>query len=172
MSFLKQKMKPLKITAEQVNALLAKLGSDKEETWKPAFEELEYFDPRLAIDLETLMANVTETPARQRMVEVLSGRAAGSLASKKVELSPLGNGNGFNFRAEGSWWAEHQISRINSTAWGNRRDKWTRAVRAIILLEHIGSADAIVIVNVMAAGHPDAQPTKVAKEALDRLLGK
>src|SRR4029077_14324847 len=105
---------------------IGKLGSDKEEIWKPVFEELEYFDPRLAIGLETLMAKVTDSPARQRMVEVLSGRLAGSLAGKQIELSKAGTG--FNFRAEGSWWAENDVSRINSTNWGNRRNKWIRSV--------------------------------------------
>ena len=69
--FLKGKMKPLKIDPKQLNELIDQLGSDKQEIWKPAFEELEYFDPRLAIDLQTLMANVTESPARQRMVAVI-----------------------------------------------------------------------------------------------------
>jgi hypothetical protein len=72
-AFLKNKMKPLKLDAEQARALIDWLGSDNEETWKGAFEELEYFDPRLAIDLETLMAEVTKAPARQRLVEVMSG---------------------------------------------------------------------------------------------------
>ena len=67
-AFLKEHLKPLKITAERVQTLLANLGSEKEETWKTAYEELEYSDPRLAIDLETLMADVTTSPARQRMV--------------------------------------------------------------------------------------------------------
>jgi hypothetical protein len=170
-AFLNNKMKPLKITPEQVIDLIGKLGSDKEEIWKPAFEELEYFDPRLAIGLEALMAKVTDSPARQRMVEVLSGRLAGSLAGKQIGLSPAGTG--FNFRSEeGSWWAENDVSRINSTNWGNRRYKWIRSVRAIVLLEHIGSPDAIAILHSMATGHPEAQPTRAAKEAVKRTTGK
>src|SRR5262249_17606960 len=47
--FLKGKMKPLKITAGEVRALLLKLGNQNEKVWRPAFEELEYLDPRLAI---------------------------------------------------------------------------------------------------------------------------
>jgi hypothetical protein len=76
-AFLKDRMKPLKITAAEVRALLLKLGNANEKVWKPAFEELEYFDPRLAFDLETLMDRYKEAPGRQRMVEVMSGYEAG-----------------------------------------------------------------------------------------------
>ena len=173
-AFLKGKLKPLKISAAEVRALLLKLGNENEKVWKPAREELEYFDPRLAIDLEALMDRYKESPLRQRMVEVLSDRAAGQLAGKDVSLMGVGRGDGFNFLAQpnfGSWWAEHKVERINGARGGNLKKKWTRAVRAILLLEHIGTPDAVAILKDMAAGHPDAQPTKVAGEALVRLGG-
>jgi hypothetical protein len=170
-AFLKKKMLSLKIEPARVRTLLVNLGSDQEVTWKAAFEELEYFDPRLAIDLETVMNEITESPARQRLVEVLSGRNAGSLAGKQITLRRLGNGNGYNFFAEGSWWAEHQVARLNANSWGNTRKKWTRAVRAIVLLEHIGTPDAVSILQSMRSGHPDAQPTRAARESLERIVG-
>ncbi len=169
--FLKKKLKPLTISSGQVKALLLKLGSSNEALWKPAFEELDYFDPRLAIDLETLMDRYTEYPARQRLVEILSGRDAGSLKDREdLKIRPVGTG--FNFsgktaRGVGSWWAEHRVERINSgNARGDFKKKWTRAVRAIVLLEHIRTPDAVAILRDMAGGHPDAYPTKVAKEAV------
>lgn len=166
--FLKGKMRPLKISAAEVRALLLKLGNQNEKVWKPAFEELEYFDPRLAIDLETLMDRYKEAPARQRMVEVLSGREAGWLGDQEVKLSSSRDGT-FNFTSpKFSWWAEHKIEYINR-GWRGPKKKWTRALRAIVLLEHIGTADAVAILKDMATGHPDAQPTKVARDALKRL---
>jgi tetratricopeptide (TPR) repeat protein len=169
--FLKTRLRPLKITTDRVQTLLVNLGSDNEETWKPAYEELEYFDPRLAIDLATLMNDVTTSPARQRLVEVLSQRAMGSLADKDVTIRQVGGGSGYNFfDGRGSWWAEHQVERINIG--GNPKRKWTQAVRAIILLEHIGTPEAVAILRDMATGHPEAQPTKLAVEALDRLASK
>ena len=54
----------------------------------------------------------------------------------------------------------------------NTKKKWTRAVRAIVLLEHIGSPDAEAILKEMATGHPDAHPTKVAREALKTLAAR
>ena len=128
-AFLKDKLKPLLLEPTRLSELIAKLGSAKEEDWKPAFEELEYFDPRLAADLQTLMTNVPEAPTRQRLVSVLSSRPANLYIGKEVTISAVGN-DGFNFRSEnGSWWAEHKVSRIN--AYQKEKKKWNRAVRAI-----------------------------------------
>jgi hypothetical protein len=165
-AFFKPRMKPLKIEADDVRALIAKLDSGEESTWKPAFEELEYFDPRLAIGLEDLMKEFTQTPARTRLVEVLSGRTADSLKGKNVQLRQHGNPGDefFNFFADnGSWWAEARVSRLSATGWGNPKKKWTRANRAIILLEHINTPEAIAVIKRMALGHPDAEPTRVAR---------
>jgi hypothetical protein len=168
-AFLKGKLKPLMITTERVQTLLVNLGSENEETWKAAYEELEYFDPRLAIDLPTLMNDVTTAPARQRMVEIMSQRPVGSLDGKEVTLRPLGSSDGYNFfDGRGSWWAEHRVERLNA-GFGNMKKKWTQAVRALVLLEHIGSPAAKAILRDMASGHADAQPTKQASEALKRL---
>jgi RNA polymerase sigma factor (sigma-70 family) len=165
-AYFKKKMQPLKIDAARVRSLLTKLASDKEEVWKPAFDEFEYLDPRLAIDLETLMKEVTEAPARQRMVEVLSGHKAGALEGMDVNIRELDNGEGFNFfSGRGSWWAEHKVERINATPWPTRKS-WVRAVRAIVLLEHISTPQAVAILRDLAAGHADAQPTRAAREAL------
>jgi len=171
-AFLKDRIKPLLLDSVRLKAYLLRLGSSNEALWKQAFEDLEYYDPRLAMDLPTLMDKVTETPARQRMVEVLSSRNAGSLKDKKVDLRKVGN-EGYNFfDGRGSWWAEHKVSRINTYDWDSPKKKWTRAVRAIVLLEHIGTPDAVAILKDMATGHPEAQPTRVAKESLERLASK
>jgi formylglycine-generating enzyme required for sulfatase activity len=165
-AFLRKKMRPLKIDAGQVKTLLLKLGSDKEEVWKPAFEELEYLDPRLAIDIETLMKDVTDSPARQRMVELLVGAPAGSLQGKQIILRSVGPDMFNLFDGHGSWGVEHHVSRLKSEFWNDPKTKWSRALLAMMLLEHIGTSDALGILKEMATGHPDAQPTMVAKEIL------
>ncbi|QJW93665.1 hypothetical protein [Frigoriglobus tundricola] len=171
-----KRLPPLKIDAPRMRGLLADLGSEKEETWTAATEELEYFDPRLAIDLPALMDAVTERVPRARLVALLSGdRSADRLLKSDlpITLSRNGGKNGqeefFNFRQEESWWAEHRVDGINVGIWGNRRKYWTRAVRAAVLLEHIGSPEAVAVLRNLATGHPDAQPTKVAKEVLARM---
>jgi hypothetical protein len=170
-TFLKDKLKPLTISSGEVKRLLLKLNSADEKLWKSAFEELEYFDPRLAIELPDLMERVTESPARQRLAELLSERDAGSLAGMEVKLRKFGGG--FNFSSSNrSWWAESKVSAINTVPWSTTKRKWTRANRAIVLLEHLRSPVAISILKEMATGHPEAQPTKVAKQALERIAGK
>jgi hypothetical protein len=88
-------------------------------------------------------------------------------------LRQLAKDDGYNFHAQGSWWAEHRIERLNMNGnWGNPKKKWTRAVRAIALLEQVNSPDAVALLRALAEGHPDAQPTKEAKAALNRFAAQ
>jgi hypothetical protein len=174
----RERLKPLTIDEKRVRALLADLGSEREATWKAAVEELEYFDPRLALDLPTVVDAVPDWTPRARLVAVLSGdRPAARLLEGKGPITLERHGGQtepvyYNFRQDGgSWWAEHRVERLNVGTWGNRRKYWTRAVRAVVLLEHVGSPEAVAVLKDLATGHPDAQPTKVAKEALGRLGG-
>jgi hypothetical protein len=165
--FLKEKLQPLRLDASQCRRLLKELGSPDEKVWKSAWEKLDYFDPRLAIDLKTLMDEVTEVPARTRMVELCSGKHADSLAGEDVGLRASGDG-AFNFFAQGSWWAEHRVERIDKPAWQPKM-AWTRAARGVAILEQIGTQEAVKVLQQLASGHPDAFPTKAAKESLMRL---
>jgi hypothetical protein len=167
--FLKGKLQPLELDADECRRLLKELGSSDEKVWKAAWDELDYLDPRLAIDLKTLMDEVTDVPARTRMVELCSQRKADSLAGKNVIIRPVGN-DGFNFfDGRGSWWVEHRVDRIGAYA-GERKNAWRRAIRAVAILEQINTAEAVKVLKQLAEGHPDAQPTKAAKESLARLL--
>lgn len=166
--FLKEKLPPLRLDADECRRLLKDLGSKDEKVWKPARETLDYLDPRLAIELEKLMEEVTENPARSRMVELCSERPADSLDGKDVSLRAVG-ADGFNFfDGRGSWWAEHRIERIGASSW-TRKMAWTRAARAIAILEQINTPDSVSILKRLALGNPDAQPTKAARASLKRL---
>jgi hypothetical protein len=166
--FLKAKLRPLKLDADRCKQLLKDLGSKDEKVWKAAWDELDYRDPRLAIDLQTLMKDVSETPARTRMVELCIQLEADSLTGKDVQIKPVGD-DGFNFTADnGSYWAEHRIDRIGKPPWAPKMS-WSRAARGVAILEQIGSAEAVKVLEQMADGHPDAFPTKAAKESLKRL---
>jgi len=174
-AILANRMRPLKIDADRVKTLFTALNSDKEDVWKPAFEELDYFDPRLAIDIENLMNEVNAAPARQRLVALLSGSKPEINEGKQIQLRGSGEGDKkfFNFFDErGSWWAEHLVGRLNTSGRGNVRKKWTRATRAIALLEHIGTPEAVAVLKNMSSGHADAHPTKEAKESLIRIWAK
>ena len=106
------------------------------------------------------------------MVEIMSGLPAGSLKTQEVNLIPA-RGD-FHFRSksdQGIWegWAAHRVDRIASSSWDHTKKKWTRAVRVMVLLEYLGNPGAKDILKDMNTGHPDAYPTKVAKEALKGL---
>jgi hypothetical protein len=165
--FLKEKLQPLKLDADKCRQLLKELGSEDEKVWKAAWEKLDYLDPRLAIDLKTLMDEVTAVPARTRLVELCSQRKADSLAGKVVILKPVRDAFNFN-DGRYSWLAEHRVERIDSNIW-NRKMAWTRAARAVAILEQIDTQEAVKVLQQLASGHPDALPTKSAKEGLARL---
>ena len=165
----KKQLVPLTLSELQAAALVEDLGSEDEAVWRPAFEKLQYLDPRLAIGLEPLMEGVTDPPlARTRLVEVLCDYSADSLRGKDVRQRRTGGGE-HNFTADnGSWWAEKSVARLGAGEIAPKK-KWTRAVRAIVVLEHIGTPEAIAILKDLAGGHADAGPTKAAQEALERV---
>ncbi|HEY1684190.1 MAG TPA: hypothetical protein VGG19_05480 [Tepidisphaeraceae bacterium] len=165
-AFFKHKLRPLIVDADVVEALLTQLGSDKPTEWKKAFDDLQYFDPRLAIDLPTLMDQVKDAPARQRVAELVIGLPPDALAGKTVQLSKIGSGEWYNIYVPNkggkggvSYAAQGDLSQLTNQA-------WTRAIRAEVLLEHIHTPEALAIIQNMADGHPKAQPTVVAKEIL------
>jgi hypothetical protein len=164
MALFKERLKPLNLSADEARALIADLGSDDEAVWKPAFEKLQYFDPRLAIDLPTLMNETNDQTTRTRLVDILCDVPADTYAGKSIQLRKLGKSEeAYNFHHnESSWWAEAKIARLQKHA-------WNRAMRAIVLLEHWATPEAIALLKDLASGNPDAAPTKAAKEALENL---
>lgn len=168
-AFFKTTMKPLIIEEETVKKRIADLASDDEKVWKPAFETFEYFDPRLAVNLQAAFDESTPGLGRQRLVAVMGDTKADQFVGKDVQLRVTGD-DSFNFFADnGSWWAECKVSRLAAANFWTPKRQWTRAERAIVLLEHIGTPEAIDVLKSMATGHAEASPTKTAKEALKRL---
>ncbi len=169
--FLKGKLRPLKLEEKRCKDLLKDLGDDDEKIWKAAWDELDYLDPRLATDLQSLMNDVTEKPSRTRMVELFGDLKADSMAGKDIKLRNLG-ADGFNFTADNvSYWAEHRIDQIGAASWNPKRS-WTRAARGVAILEQLGTPQAVKALEQLAEGHADASPTKAAKESLERLKKK
>ena len=169
--FLQAKLRPLKLDEKRCKELLKELGDEDEKKWKAARDELDYLDPRLAIDLQTLMNDNTENPSRSRMVELCSERKADELAGQQIKIRPVG-ADGFNFSSNGgSWWAEHKIERIGGHFWNPKRS-WVRAARGAVILEQIGSPEAVKALEQLAEGHAEAFPTKAAKASLERLKKK
>ena len=167
-AFFAERLKPLSISVEEVKSLIADLQSEDPNIWKPAFEKMQYFDPRLAIDLSTLMNDNVKPRSRNRLVAILCSQTTDVYAGKTVKLQFTGDG--YNFVSDiTSWWAERRIERLGNSLEENTKPQWTRASRAIVLLEHIASPEAVAILRDMSTGHPDAKPTKVAVDALERV---
>ena len=168
---IKSKMRPLKLDADACNDLIKQLGSDDEETWRAAWNELDYLDPRLAIDLQVLMNTVKENPAHSRLVEVMSQQKISSLSGETITLRSIGK-EGYNFFSKDrSWWAEHRVERIGGTLWTTKK-AWIPCFRAIAVLQELGTPDALAILEDFATGHTDAAPTKAAFTAVKALKAK
>jgi hypothetical protein len=173
-AFLKEHLKPLKMDQKDLDELLQSLGSDDEKVWKPAFEQLEYFDPRLTEDLATLMQNATEPVGRNHLVEILSGYPPGIIKNSTITLQHPRHSSVFQFKSEGEfspkvWLVEDTVSKLDSDVSQIHLRKWTRADRAIVLLQHIGTPAAFSILKSMATGNPDARPTIIARVAVESL---
>ena len=169
-AFLKNAMKPLVIDEIAVKKRIEELASEDEKVWKPAFETFEYFDPRLAMTLIAAFDESKPGLGRQRLVAAMGDVKADSYEGDDVQLRSTGADDAYNFSSKGgSWWAEARVNRLAKSTWGTNKRLWTRAERAIVLLEHIGTPDAILVLKNMGTGHAEAAPTVAAKESLKRL---
>lgn len=172
--YLKTKLHPLRLTKERAAQLLADLGGDDEKAAQAAFLELTYFDPRLALGDQELRVALFDPVARR------DKPGARKLAAVLLEL-PIDGLSGEKWH----WYSpDNKVYRFNcgeavlnrDTAISveligtvGRKASWTRATRAMVVLEYIGTSKALAIIDDMASGHPDAPPTKAAKLAGERM---
>ncbi len=166
--YLKGKLRPFKLTKERANKLLADLGGVDEKVAKQAFEEFNYFDPRLALGEQELRDALLEKPASRMLGAVLCDLPIDGLSGEKWH-----------------WYSpDHRVYRFNCGEAVCNRDaaiavdlvgtvgpkaSWVRATRAVVVLEFVGTPEARALLAVMATGHPDAAPTKAAKRAVERI---
>lgn len=166
--YLKEKLRPLKLSKERAKQLLVDLGSDDEKTMQAAFDEFLYFDPRLAWGDEELREALLDRPASRRMGAILLDLPADALLREEWHWnSPDNKVYRFNHGEE----IQDRDVAIEVAGIGTqgRKRSWDRAVRAIALLEQLGTREAVGILKDVATGHPDAAPTKAAKVVLQRM---
>lgn len=176
----KKNLRPLKTDKAEIKKLIADLASDKEEVWKSAFETLNYLDPVLVFSPEEAMDELKAVPeppgriAAARLAAVLTRSPDPAPFQKNAITIRKPNDRGqwsivlYEVR-EGSY-LPHPINYAMETQVKEiRRPSWIRATRVVVILEHIGTPEALAILKDMATGHPDALPTGAAKEAVKRL---
>ncbi len=170
-AYFRTKLRPLTLTEKRCRQLIKDLVSDDEVVAKAARDEFDYFDPRLAIDLVTLMDEYKTNPERVRLVETVGGSPIGSRKNDTIEFRSIGNKpdgsvEGYNFASNrSSWWAEHHVKNIGIRH--DNKSQWRRAVHALVILDEIGSPLATKLIEEMTTGHPEALPTVTAKKILE-----
>jgi hypothetical protein len=172
-----KKLEPLKADKADVKKWIADLGSEKQEVWEAAVAKLGHFDPRLAMDPQEAFAEATTPAAKQRLVAILLAphdlerlNSAGLQLSEVTSQSARGSrtfwlnafDGGRRIGATQTYPLAHRVSDV-------RRPTWTRDVRAVVILERTGTAEAQAVLKRVAEGHPDALVTQTAKSALARL---
>jgi hypothetical protein len=169
-AFLKANLPPVKADPQRVTQLIEDLDSNQFAVRQRASEQLEYLGKYVQADLEKAMAGAGAE--KQQRIQQLLDRLPKSTKDAKP---PQGGVNNV------------QVTVIN----GQRRvlingvpangmpagptppagpsPYWVRAVRAIAILEDIGTPEARQMIEALAQGEAEALPTEQAKAALTRL---
>ncbi len=184
-------LKPLKTDKAEVKKWIADLGSEKEAEWKPAYVALDYYEPVLVMPPDEAWAEARSHRAQHRLAALLTGQPSvmgviDPVRENPSDLNVVRRGDGFRVviwsenpfrkpfdppaRGPGRGAGDKEASEypVATRVTDVRRPAWVRAVRAIVILDHIGTPDALAILKEMAGGHPDAPPTVLAKEAVAR----
>jgi hypothetical protein len=170
-SFLRERLRPVKADPRRVSQLIAQLDNEAFDKREAAQQELAYLGKYVKADLQKAVQSKGSVELVQRAQRLL----------KQLEETPtpaaapvLPNG------------AAVSVSNVNGvteiTVNGKPLDltprvivkrgplpTWQRAMRAAAVLEHIGTPEARKVLELLAAGESDALPTRAAKEALKRL---
>jgi len=172
--YLKAKLRPLKLDKQRAKLLIAELGSQNEKMARTAFEELKYFDPRLALTDKELRKALLDGPESCRLGAILADLPMTALVLGTWHwYSPDNQVYRISYtervgNRDVSWEWKIAITVANIGKFG-RNPNWVRATRAIAVLEDVGSDEATAILKDMATGHPDASPTKAVKAVLQRM---
>jgi RNA polymerase sigma factor (sigma-70 family) len=189
-AFFKKQLKPLKTDKASVAKWIAALDSDKEDVWRPAYVAMDHFDPVLVMTPREAWGEAKGHRARHRLAALMTGRPEVMYVPDPVRMDDgdmqlverdggywivvrnlaipkdRPNGSGFLPQPAKKEAREYPVAPRHEHV---RRPTWTQLTRAVVILEHIGTPDALALLKEIAAGHPDAHPTQTAKEAVEKL---
>lgn len=178
--FLAGKLRPIRITREEVVELVTELSSDDQTTWQAASQKLTYYDPRLAMGLDELFAldAAQEFPARERLAKVFLGSIdiPDCAPNSKYTAVTLEKDDRQRSGVPGDSYilsvfidGENALGLIVPGSLRDQKfvkDEWFRTMRALAVLESLGTAEATAIIEACSSGHPDAPPTTFAQQIL------
>jgi hypothetical protein len=166
LDLLKREMRPLKLDEKRFKELLSDLGGEDEKLALAARQEFEYFHPLLAGDVDKLSAAAPDGLARTRLFEILClERPFDSYRGQKLILQE--QDGAFSLESKGQW-----TGGVSQRVLHLHPAQWARLSVGIALLEQIGTPEAVKVLEGMAGGHKEAQPTQDAKFVLERLKKK
>jgi hypothetical protein len=166
-------LQAVKVVPERIAKLIQQLDGDSFEEREKATEELEYFGKYIKKDLEKAAADSSKPEGRRRAQQLLERIPPEETASKPAGGGPLRGGSVSvsNIGGKATIMIDGKVVDLTPKApapTGPPR-RWVRAVRAIAVLEHIGTPEAEELLRGMADGERDALPTKAARQTLQRL---
>ncbi len=185
-AFFGAKLKPLKTDKAAVTKWIADLDSDKDDVWNPAYIALDYFDPVLVMTPAEAWAEAKGHRAKHRLAALMTGRpevmTGGPVRPDENDMALVRRGDGFRVviydlpfpergrqPGRGPPAKEAREFPVAMRAETVQRPAWTQVTRAVVILEHIGTPEALAVLKEMATGHPDALPTVTAKQAVARI---
>jgi hypothetical protein len=171
-AFLKGHLRPVKADPKRVAQLLRELDSDSASTHQQAQEELEYLGGLIEADLKKALKAARGADLKKRLELVLE-RIPRPAALRKpapkmgpgVAVSIQNNNGKVRILINGQ---EVDLNPQPVAAQGPS-PYWLRAVRAVAVLEAIGTPEARALIEQVAGGERHALPTEEARAALRRL---
>jgi hypothetical protein len=178
-ALLKERFRPVKADAKRVAQLLTQLESSNFGIRNQAMAELEYLGKYIKGDLEKGLKTATDLESKSRIQRLLDQLPrepkADPMPPPKVRPGSsisVSNINGqVQITIDG---VPLDFSKIPTppTPPPGPPAQWVRAVRTVTVLEHLGTPEAVQLLQAIAAGEADAMPTTAARAALDRLKGE
>jgi hypothetical protein len=174
LAYLKTNLPPVKADPKRVAQLIADLDSNQFATRQKAGEELEYLGKYIKNDLEKALASAQGIETKQRIQQLVDRLPKDIKDPKPAQAAGQAGQNVQIIQANGRRRIIINGVDIDGAPMGPATPigpsmYWVRAVRAVALLEHIGTPEAKQLLDTLAAGEAEALPTQQAKAALDRL---
>lgn len=180
-AFLAKNLRPVKADKKLLNRLLNDLGDKEPALYEPAAEELAYYGRFIKEELKAEAKDSGNPLVKERAGKLVADIEAREKLEKKAddekkeeEQPAVGGGRGTS------------VSVVNGKVFINGKPVdtsgktvvierpgppagWVRAARGIAVLEHVGTPEAVKLLEEMALGEDTAPPTKQAQDALARL---